>query len=56
MQGQIITGDCLDVMRGWQDNSVDLVITSPTYEDARTYGIDFTLKGDEWGQSLKRGI
>lgn len=48
MQGQLITGDCLEVMRGWQDNSVDLVITSPPYEDARTYGIDFTLKGDEW--------
>jgi hypothetical protein len=27
---------------------VDLVFTSPPYEDARTYGIDFKAKSDEW--------
>ncbi len=33
-------GDCLDVMRGLPDDSVDLIITSPPYADARkhTYG------------------
>lgn len=35
-------------MREMEDNSVDLVITSPPYEDARTYGIDFKLKGQDW--------
>lgn len=36
----IIHGDCLDVMVGMPDNSVDLVVTSPPYADARkhTYG------------------
>jgi site-specific DNA-methyltransferase (adenine-specific) len=44
----IIHGDCLDVMRTMPDDSVDLVITSPPYEDARTYSIEFSLKGEDW--------
>lgn len=47
---KLITGDCLEVMRGMESNSVDLVFTSPPYEDARTYGIDFALKGDAYVQ------
>lgn len=42
------TGDCLELMKGMEDNSVDLVLTSPPYEDARTYGIEFKLSGDSW--------
>ena len=45
---QIICGDCLEVMKDWPDNSVDLVFCSPPYEDARTYGIEFRLKGQDW--------
>jgi site-specific DNA-methyltransferase (cytosine-N4-specific) len=30
------------------DKSVDLVFGSPPYEAARTYGIDFKLKGQDW--------
>lgn len=41
-------GDCLEVMRAMPDNSVDLVLTSPPYEAARTYGISFKLRGDAW--------
>lgn len=44
----VITGDCLEVMKDWPDNCVDLVFGSPPYEDARTYGIDFNLQGQEW--------
>lgn len=29
--GEIICGDCLDVMRGWPDGCVDAVITDPPY-------------------------
>ena len=29
---EIITGDCLEVMKGWPDNCVDLVLTDPPYE------------------------
>jgi site-specific DNA-methyltransferase (cytosine-N4-specific) len=35
-------------MVGMPGNSVDLVFGSPPYEDARTYGIDFNLKGQQW--------
>ena len=42
------TGDCLELMREMPDDSVDLVFTSPPYEAARTYGIGFNLKGQEW--------
>ncbi len=48
MINTVICGDNLDIMRGMADNSVDLVITSPPYEDARTYDIDFKLQGQDW--------
>lgn len=35
-------------MRGMESDSVDLVCCSPPYEAARTYGIDFKLRGQEW--------
>jgi len=41
-------GDCLEVMKTLANDSVDLVFTSPPYEDARTYGIDYKLKDDGW--------
>lgn len=45
---QIICGDCLEVMKDWPDGCVDKVFCSPPYEDARTYSIDFTIKGQDW--------
>ena len=44
----VLLGDCLDIMRSMDDNSVDLVFCSPPYEDARDYGVGFRLKGQEW--------
>jgi hypothetical protein len=41
-------GDCLEEMRRLPEQSIDLVFGSPPYEDARTYGIGFNLKGQEW--------
>ncbi len=35
-------------MKSMGDNSVDLVFCSPPYEDARTYGVGFKLKGQAW--------
>jgi len=35
-------------MAGMEPDSKDLVFGSPPYEDARTYGIDFNIKGQEW--------
>jgi len=46
---QIVTADCLEWMKTRPDQSVDLVIGSPPYENARTYGeLGFSLKGQEW--------
>lgn len=44
------TADCLEWMQQQPDNSVDLVFGSPPYENARTYGINFKLAGDDWVQ------
>jgi hypothetical protein len=45
------TGDCLDAVEQLRKNkiTVDLVLTSPPYENARAYGnTKFNLKGGEW--------
>lgn len=39
-------GDCIEIPM--PDQSVDLVVCSPPYEAARTYGIDFNLAGHRW--------
>lgn len=41
-------GDCLEIMRTFPNDCVDLVFCSPPYETARTYGIDFNLRGQAW--------
>lgn len=46
---RVIQGDCLDVLKQYPDDSVDLVMCSPPYLDCRLYGaLDFKLKCDEW--------
>ena len=37
-------GDCLEIMKNIPDNSIDLVVTSPPYDDLRDYNseINFT--------------
>jgi DNA modification methylase len=39
---QIICGDCLEVMKGLPDKCIDLTVTSPPYDNLRTY------KGFTW--------
>ncbi len=48
--GLLIHGDCLKWMKHMKrkGRKVDLVFGSPPYEDARTYGIDFKMKGQDW--------
>lgn len=41
-------GDCLEVLSQLPEQSVDLIFGSPPYEDARTYGLDFRLAGQDW--------
>lgn len=35
---QLINGDCLEKMKDIADNSIDLTVTSPPYDNLRTYG------------------
>ena len=43
---QIICGDCLEVMPNIPDNFIDLTVTSPPYDNLRTYkGYTFDFKG-----------
>ena len=43
--GEIIHGNCLDVMRSMQNDSIDLVVTSPPYDDLRDYkGYTFNFR------------
>ena len=46
--GSVSEGDCLAWMKRMPSQSVDLVVCSPPYEDLRTYGIGFRLKGQDW--------
>lgn len=49
MNHQFFVGDCLDILKGMSDDSVDLVFTSPPYEKARKYGeVGFSLTGQEY--------
>jgi len=40
MLHKLITGDCLDVLKGLPDESVNCCVTSPPYFNLRDYGID----------------
>ena len=42
----IVTGDCLEVMRGWPDGCVQCVVTSPPYWGLRDYGTATWEGGD----------
>ena len=47
MSYQLLLGDCLDVMRGMADKSVDAVITDPPYGVGLTYG-DYEDSSDNY--------
>ena len=35
---KIYQGDCLEVLKTFEDNLIDLTVTSPPYDNLRTYG------------------
>jgi hypothetical protein len=45
---QVVQGDCLRWLATLPAGHADLVLFSPPYEDRRTYGIGFNLKGQDW--------
>jgi len=43
---KLLNGDCLELMEGIKDGSVDITITSPPYDNMRDYkGYNFNFKG-----------
>ena len=46
MLNKVICGDCLEVMKDIPDKSVDMVLTSPPYDNLRDYnGYTFDFEG-----------
>lgn len=46
MLNKITQGDCLEVLRSLDDNSIDLTVTSPPYDNLRTYnGFTWDFEG-----------
>lgn len=43
-----VESDAVAFLEALPDDSVDLLMTSPPYEDSRTYSMGFGLKGQEW--------
>ena len=42
---EIINGDCIDVLRGLEEGSVSLTVTSPPYDNLRNYkGFSFNVE------------
>lgn len=48
MRIKLIQGDAIEQLRLLPADSCDLVFSSPPYEDARLYGINFRRKGQDW--------
>ena len=45
-KNKIIQGDCLEEMKKMEENSIDLTVTSPPYDNLRDYnGYDFDFEG-----------
>lgn len=50
---KLLHGDCLDVMKSIDSNSIDLTVTSPPYDNLRTYN-GYTFDFDGIAQELYR--
>jgi len=55
---KIICGDCLEVMKGIPENSIDMILTSPPYDNLRDYkgySFDFENTAKEIFRIIKNG-
>ena len=43
IKNKIINGDCIEVLKGIEDRSVNCCVTSPPYWGLRDYGVDGQL-------------
>ena len=56
MINQLIHGDCLEKMEEIKDGSIDLTITSPPYDNLRTYNGNNVLWGERIWQAAIKGL
>ncbi len=45
---EVVQSDALSWLKSQPDDSIDLLMGSPPYEDRRTYGLELSRKGEEW--------
>ena len=51
---KLIQGDCLEKMQDIQDSSIDLTVTSPPYDNLRSYNGNNALWGEHvWKAAIK---
>ena len=56
--GELFNGDCVEIMDGIVDNSIDCCITSPPYDNLRNYkgfSFDFENTAKELYRIIKKG-
>jgi DNA modification methylase len=53
-QGSILCGDCIEVLSEMEDDSVDLTVFSPPYDNIRDYNKEWTLDIPTLGQEILR--
>lgn len=53
MENKIFNENCLDTMKRMEDNSIDLVVTSPPYDNLRSYDNDIDKT---WNESVWKPI
>ena len=55
-ESRLIAGDCLEVMRGWDESVIDLTVTSPPYDNMRDYkGFAFEFEAIARDEEGRRG-
>ena len=52
-KNKIINGNCIEVMKNFDENSIDLTLTSPPYDNLRTYK-GFTFPFEDIAKELYR--
>ena len=50
---QLLQGDCIEVMKTLPDKSIDLTVTSPPYDNLRTYNNSLTWNESVWKSAIK---
>ena len=47
--------NCLDGMKDLPNDSIDLVVTSPPYDDLRSYN-GYSFEFEEWCEALRQAL